>query len=211
MVANKSDFSPDSYLEKLYQNNKAEFQFTAETKAEWEQWRQRLKEKAAEIIGGLPGDTEIISSGAQEEKKLRGEITEPEVLEKEEFKNYFRIRIAYQVQDYLKIPAYLLVPKLGKNRFPALVIAHGHGNGSRETVGLNASGEELAQATCHNNLALDFVKAGYIVIVPELIGFGDRRLKEDYQNDPELKDNRADNSCYQISSRLLLFAETILK
>ncbi len=55
MPENKSDFSPDSYLEKLYQNNKAEFHFAAETKAEWEQWRQRLKEKIAEIIGGLPG------------------------------------------------------------------------------------------------------------------------------------------------------------
>ncbi|MFW6251915.1 MAG: alpha/beta hydrolase family protein [Halanaerobium sp.] len=47
--------------------------------------------------------------------------------------------------------------------------------------------------------------------VPEQIGFGDRRLKEDYDSDPELKDNPAANSCYQISSRLLLSGESILK
>lgn len=30
----------------------------------------------------------------------------------------------------------------------------------------------------HNNLALNFVRAGYLVIIPELLGFGDRRLKK---------------------------------
>lgn len=34
MAGNKIDFSPDSYLEKLYQNNQPELQFEAENKAE---------------------------------------------------------------------------------------------------------------------------------------------------------------------------------
>lgn len=104
MAGTRMDFSPDSYLERLYQENKPELQFKAENKAEWKQWRQNLKA-----------------------------------------------------------------------------------------------------------LALDFVKEGYIVIVPELIGLGERRLKEDYEKDPELKNDPTANSCYRINSQLILYGESILR
>lgn len=196
MTAKSNDFSPDSYLEKLYQDNQPEFQFEAKNIKEWQQWRQKIKRKVAELIGGIP-------------EKI--EISEIEILEEKRFKNYRRIRISYQVKNYLKIPAYILIPELNSNKYPAVVIAHGHGNGSRETIGLNGAGEKLQESTCHNNLALDFVKGGYIVIIPELIGFGDRRLQEDYIKDPELKDDPTANSCYKISTKLLLYAQSILR
>lgn len=215
MAANPSDFSPDSYLEKLYQNNQPQFQFEADTKAEWKLWRGKLRQKIAELIGGLPGKSVMGSIQGKGAYHLSVEAGKLEILEEKSFNDYKRLRIAYQVNNYLKIPAYLLIPspepKKNGEKFPAVIIAHGHGNGSRETVGLNGAGKKLDKATCHNNLALDFVRAGNIVIIPELLGFGDRRLKEDYRKDPGLKDNPAANSCYQISSRLLLFGETILK
>jgi hypothetical protein len=95
MAGNKIDFSPDSYLEKLSQENKPELQFQAESREEWYLWRQKLKLKIAELLGGLP-------------QSFR--VTELKILEKSEFKTYSRIRIAYQVEGYLKIPAYLLIP-----------------------------------------------------------------------------------------------------
>ncbi|TDO93920.1 alpha/beta hydrolase family protein [Halanaerobium saccharolyticum] len=167
------------------QENKPELQFQAESREEWCLWRQKLKAQIAELIGGIPQSSRV---------------TELKILEKSEFKTYSRIRIAYQVEGYLKIPAYMLIPDQNAEKYPAIVLAHGHGNGNRETLGLNGTEEKLKEATCHNNLALDFVEAGYIVLVPELIGFGERRLKEDYQKDPDLKENPTANSCYRISS-----------
>lgn len=215
MAGTKSDFSPDSYLEKLYQNNQPQFQFAAKTEVEWELWREKLKLKIAELIGGLPGRHEVSTNPGPEDGNLSVEIGAVEILAEKSFKDYKRLRISYQVKNYLKIPAYLLIPaskeKKTQKKFPAVIIAHGHGNGSRETVGLNGAGENLDSPTCHNNLALDFVRAGYLVIIPELLGFGDRRLKDDYQKDPELKVNPTANSCYRISSHLLLSGESILK
>ena len=215
MAGNNFDFSPNSYLEKLYQNNQPEFKFVAETKAEWKFWREKLKLKIAELIGGLPGKNAVSSNTGQGVGNLSVETGAVEILAEKSFKDYKRLRIAYQVKDYLKIPAYLLIPaskqKKTQKKFPAVIIAHGHGNGSRETVGLNGAGENLDSPTCHNNLALDFVRKGYLVIIPELLGFGDRRLKEDYQKDPDLKVNPTANSCYRISSQLLLSGESILK
>ncbi|RCW61843.1 MULTISPECIES: dienelactone hydrolase family protein [Halanaerobium] len=196
MAGEKNIFSPDSYLDKLYQKNNPKFHFKAKNIKEWELWRQKLKDKIAEIIGGVPKQTEI---------------SEIEVLAENRFKNYRRLRISYQVKNYLQIPAYLLIPEQNKKEYPAVVIAHGHGNGSRETVGLNGAGEDLQESTCHNNLALDFVKAGYIVIIPELIGFGDRRLMDDYNQDPDLKEDPTLNSCYRINSQLLLYGQSILR
>ncbi|RAK06877.1 dienelactone hydrolase [Halanaerobium saccharolyticum] len=196
MAGNKMDFSPDSYLAKLYQNNQPELQFDAENRAGWKKWRQKLKAKIADLIGGPLEKTQI---------------TELVVIEKREFETYSRVKIAYQVKDYLKIPAYLLIPDRDQDKYPAVIIAHGHGNGNRETLGLNGAGEKLEEATCHNNLALDFVEAGYIVLVPELIGFGERRLKEDYQEDPALKEDPTANSCYRINSQLMLYGQSILR
>lgn len=196
MAGEKNIFSPDSYLDKLYQQNSPQFIFKAKNKKEWQQWRQKLKDKVAEIIGGVPKKTEI---------------SKIEILSERDFTSYKRIRISYQVKGYLKIPAYLLIPRFKQDKSPAVIIAHGHGNGNRETVGINGAGEDLRESTCHNNLAVDFVKAGYIVIVPELIGFGDRRLLEDYKKDPELSDDPTLNSCYRINSQLLLYGESILR
>ena len=215
MAGNKSDFSPDSYLEKLYQTNQSEYQFEAESEAEWKLWRRKFKSKIAELIGGLPGENAVSSISAERTGNLSVETGNLEVLEENNFKDYKRLKVAYRVKNYLKIPAYLLIPvsdlKSSEEKSPAVIIAHGHGNGSREVVGLNGAGEKLDSPTCHNNLALDFVRAGNLVIIPELLGFGDRRLKDDYQKDPELKDNPKANSCYRISSHLLLSGETILK
>ncbi|MFP4199509.1 MAG: hypothetical protein ACLFSO_07960 [Halanaerobium sp.] len=42
MAVNISDFSPDSYLEELYQKNQPKFQFEAKTEAEWKLCRSKL-------------------------------------------------------------------------------------------------------------------------------------------------------------------------
>ncbi|SFL46294.1 dienelactone hydrolase family protein [Halanaerobium salsuginis] len=196
MKKNK-DFSPDIYLEKLYQKKERQFIFKAANLIEWKLWRENLKAKLAEVIGGLPDQVEVDQA-----------VT---LLNREVLTDYIRLRISYKVKDYLELPAYLLLPKIKNFNQKAVVIAHGHGNGVREAVGLNARGEKLDQSTCHNDLAVEFAKAGYIVILPELIGFGDRRLRDDYLADPELKKDRTANSCYRISSQLLLLGQTTAK
>src|SRR5690606_22882702 len=80
---------------------------------------------------------------------------------------------------------------------------HGHGYGSREVVGLGMDGKPLKNPTYQKNFGLELVKRGFLVIVPELLGFGDRRLREDMEKPLD------DSSCYRISTYLMMLGRTM--
>ncbi|NLJ40065.1 MAG: dienelactone hydrolase [Clostridiales bacterium] len=95
-------------------------------------------------------------------------------------------------------------PKNITTRLPAIIACHGHGYGSKEIVGLNPDGSDNYQDPGYQkNFAVELVKRGFIVIAPDLLGFGDRRLDAD-------KDKAAEeNSCHMISTYLLMLGKTM--
>lgn len=95
--------------------------------------------------------------------------------------------------------------KNANGKLPAVVACHGHGYGSKDIVGLDFDGsEKTGDAGYQKNFAVELVKSGFLVIAPELVGFGDRTLEEDAG-----KANKGESSCYRISTNLLMLGKTI--
>ncbi|WP_203247591.1 dienelactone hydrolase family protein [Sporosarcina beigongshangi] len=178
-------WSADQYLNSLYQKSVASHS-NVYGKAE----RLDLKNEFQQLLGDF------------EEKN---EDLEPLLLEQSDMGSYLRLRVELTTIHPLKMPVYLLIPKnRGVTKLPAVLALHGHGCGSKEAVGLNPDGSERKDQGYHKQFAIELVEKGIIVIVPELIGFGDRKLQSDQGGS-----SPTDNSCYMIASQLLLLGKTL--
>ncbi|MBP1963603.1 dienelactone hydrolase family protein [Paenibacillus aceris] len=178
-------WNPDAIMENLYHSyeQKRQAQQGQETA---DQTRERLKQ-------GLAGSLQI---GMLEEDELR-----PVLLERVEWEDHIRERIEFGTVLGFRVPAYVLIPKGKKGPSAAVLALHGHGYGSRQISGLLPDGSEnTGEPDSHGNYALELVRRGFVVMVPEVIGFGDRRLVED------VKDGKVGNSsCQALASHLLLY------
>ncbi|MCG1021862.1 alpha/beta hydrolase family protein [Sutcliffiella horikoshii] len=131
----------------------------------------------------------------------------PTTIEVRENEEYTRLHLQITTYPHLKMPFYLLIPKRGidsKSKRPVVMAIHGHGYGSKEAIGLDPAGIERSEPGIHNNFAVELVKKGVLVAVPELIGFGDRRMMKDQQYEPTER-----NSCFQLASSLLMMGKTL--
>ncbi|KRE44705.1 dienelactone hydrolase family protein [Paenibacillus sp. Soil724D2] len=178
-------WNPDSIMENLYHSyeNKRLLQKQAENA---EHTRVRLKQ----------GLIKSLSPGIEEQDELR-----PVLIERTELEDHFRERIEFGTVWGFRVPAYVLLPKVLTERTAAVLALHGHGYGSRQIVGLHPDGTaNTGKPDLHGNYALELVRRGFIVVVPEIVGFGDRRLAADQ------KDGQVGNSsCQTLASHLLLY------
>ncbi|HZJ57673.1 MAG TPA: alpha/beta hydrolase family protein [Clostridia bacterium] len=182
-------WNPDSYLKALYEGNRPKFKFDVRHMDEYARWRDGLREIFARDLGGFPKP---------------GADLNHTVVEEREYQDYLMQRVVYDEDIDLPIPAYILKPKNVSGKLPAVVACHGHGYGSKEIVGLNPDGtDNKGEPSYQKNFALELMRRGFIVIVPELLGFGDRRLKEDKDKQPN------DSSCHMISTYLLMMGKTM--
>ncbi|WP_019534684.1 alpha/beta hydrolase family protein [Paenibacillus ginsengihumi] len=182
---------PDEFLEKLYRKLETGRSKRVETT---EQKQARLRRRLREALG-------FVDHLEEWQAPL-----EPVLLERAERDDFVRERVEYSTSDGLRVPAYVLIPRGAEpGRTPAVLAWHGHGYGSREAVGLLPDGSELSGPPgIHANFALELVRRGLVVLVPEIVGFGDRKLRRDVERDP-----KAGNSCFSIASELLLAGSTI--
>ncbi|MBB6670098.1 alpha/beta hydrolase family protein [Cohnella nanjingensis] len=179
---------PDHYFKRLYGSVNPSEKFQASSQQEWSEWRERLRQRFVELLGG----------SAPESSELA-----PVLLESEDCGDYIRQRIQIETYPGLHMPVYVLVPKESKERSGAVIACHGHGYGSRDIVGLTASGEEkTGDIGYQKNFAVELVKRGYITVAPELLGFGDRKLVED-------EEAQEHNSCHRLSTFLLAMGQTM--
>ncbi|KQX46010.1 dienelactone hydrolase family protein [Paenibacillus sp. Root444D2] len=178
-------WNPDSIMENLYHSyeNKRLLQKQAENA---EHTWVRLKQ----------GLIKSLSAGIEEQDELR-----PVLIERTELEDHFRERIEFGTVWGFRVPAYVLLPKVLTERTAAVLALHGHGYGSRQIVGLHPDGTaNTGKPDLHGNYALELVRRGFIVVVPEIVGFGDRRLAADQ------KDGQVGNSsCQTLASHLLLY------
>jgi dienelactone hydrolase len=179
---------PDEYLDHIYmsENKGAE-------PARRKSWNERKTDVRSQLLEGL---------GVLPEKTVE---LSPIVLDRIDRGDYFLERIVYSTDSHLLVPAYVLIPKQLTGRAPAVIAWHGHGYGSREIVGLQPDGAvDDSQPGIHNHFAVQLVNRGMVVIAPEIIGFGDRRLSVDKTKDP-----KKTSSCFSLASRLLLYGRTL--
>jgi dienelactone hydrolase len=126
---------------------------------------------------------------------------DPVLLERTEYTDHIRERVEIGTCYGMRVPVYVLIPKERPDKGPAVLALHGHGYGSREIVGLHPDGSDNREnPTIHGNYALEMVKRGFIVIAPEIIGFGDRRLAADQEGGQV-----GISSCNTITAHLLMY------
>ncbi len=180
-------WAPDHFLENFYKK------LVPKVSRGYDRyWQANIKDLFEHLIGRFPSSQEHSLS--------------PRIIEKTEKDDYLCLRIEITTVDILKSPIYVLIPKKNNNtKFPAVLALHGHGYGNKELVGLNQDGmENHGDPGIHKNCAIDLVRKGMVVVAPELIGFGDRKLTRDNKSD-----NQNQNSCFSIASQLLLMGKTL--
>ncbi|MBD0378632.1 acetylxylan esterase [Paenibacillus sp. WST5] len=181
---------PDPYLEHVYRNASEEAGLSP--KRAWNERKAELRQKLIETLGNFnfnPASADL----------------NPIVLERQDMGDYTLERVVYQTDAHLQMPAYVLIPHRLDGKAPAVLAWHGHGYGSREIVGLRPDGTaDEGEPGIHQHYALQLVRRGMVVIAPEIIGFGDRRLSADSGKDP-----RKNSSCFALASRLLMYGKTL--
>ncbi|UJF34164.1 alpha/beta hydrolase family protein [Paenibacillus hexagrammi] len=185
-------WNPDAYFKQLYTRTAAGSCDSASAALPVQERQAGLRRRLAEALGAEPGNKAPL---------------QPEVLERFEHEDLIVEKLAYSTYEGLRIPAYALYPQQRDGKLPAVLACHGHGPGHRAALGLNADGS-FAQpdaAGIHGRFAVQLAKKGMFVLVPEILGFGDRRLQADIEADPV----GSQSSCLPISQLLLLCGMTI--
>ncbi|SFK97943.1 Abhydrolase family protein [Paenibacillus sp. 1_12] len=187
-------WNPDEFLEQLYASQTYRHTFKAHTQAEWSEWRAALKERLIQALV-LP---------------QRGTVPlNPVSLERVDCGEYIREHIELTTDRYLTMPCYVLIPKhvtpqAGEGTVPAIVACPGHGYGYKQLIGLMPDGSDREdEVGIYKDYPIELVKRGFIVIVPELLGLGDRRLLQDQDKEPNA------NSCFRLSTNLLMAGKTL--
>jgi dienelactone hydrolase len=182
---------PDALLNQLYDELES---IRIRTDQAWEEKKERLLLQLKESLGTF-------------------ELPQPEaagfdevLLERVELRDVIRERVEFSTFGGLRMPAYVMIPKnrLPDEKLASVLLWHGHGYGSRSMVGLNTDGTPKPESGKHtDNIALALARRGLLVMVPEVVGFGDRKLERDLAQTPDTKD-----SCYNLSVSLLMTGKT---
>lgn len=159
--ANDPRLEPLHYMRHLTETTVPKYRFDATTKAEWKTWHRVLREALAETIG-LP----LI-------ERMPLKITAGPV---DKLDGYTRMAFTIETARELYVPAFLLVPEGVSGPTAAVLVAHGHGYGMNSTIGLNEDGTERPFGEgYHHDMGLQAVKAGFVTLVYDQMGFGRRR------------------------------------
>jgi len=142
-------------------------------------------------------------------KRALGEFPEHDrpldavLLDRTDYGDFVLERVVYTTMGHVHVPVMVLVPKAGTGPWPAVLACHGHGNGQRDAAGLDPEGAELNDPGIHNRFAVQLVRAGILVVIPEIMGFGVRRMAAELITSPD------HSSCGTLSSQLLMYGRTL--
>jgi len=92
-----------------------------------------------------------------------------EVTESVDCGTYRRERVVFDTEATMSVPAYLLVPHARVEPGPAVLAIHGHGPGKARICGVMQEEHDEGPAYAHV-----LASAGYVVLAPDLRGFGER-------------------------------------
>ncbi len=181
------------HLEKLYENQRPAFEFDATTTEEWKKWKSNLTAKLLELLGGFPAPSDDLSV---------------KITEKTEKDGYVMEKLYYQSEPDVYVPAYLLIPSESTentSRFKAVLALHGHGRGVSDVLGIGTEEETDRYVRPMNyDYAIELVKRGFLVLAPEMRGFGERRDEIDRRKGPEF------SSCRQMAYNSMMLGRNII-
>ncbi|HOZ47996.1 MAG TPA: alpha/beta fold hydrolase [Candidatus Hydrogenedentes bacterium] len=121
--------------------------------ADWETRRDHVLANMQRVMGPMPDAARKVPLDVQ-------------IVEETPFPTYTRKKITFAVEDWDRLPAYLLVPKGLEARVPAVLCLHPtYDDGKDICVGI--SGKP------HRNYAEELAERGYVTLAPDYPGFGE--------------------------------------
>ncbi|MGO4109640.1 alpha/beta hydrolase family protein [Paenibacillus sp. YAF4_2] len=182
------NWTMDAMLKQLYEHTAADRRQAIRTTSP-EEKRAGLLKKLKQALGTLPD---------------RNFPLHAQLIDRVDYGDFILEKVTYSTMESVDVPVWLLVPKGKERPLPAVLACHGHGNGMRDAMGFDEEGQELDDAGIYNRFAVQLVRQGMIVVIPEIMGFGDRRLAN------ELKVcSSSNNSCAALASHLLTYGRTL--
>jgi dienelactone hydrolase len=111
----------------------------------------------------------------------------PEVVEPSDHGDYIREKFFFSTAPEVRVPAYLLIPKNRPDKTPAIIDLHSHGGmflfGKEKVIDLADSHPALREYQRRNYdgqpTSTALVRRGYVVLVIDALGFGERRVLMD--------------------------------
>jgi dienelactone hydrolase len=149
------------YLWREYDRAPRALAFRAQTPDEFRAWRDALRAKLIELLGGFPAE--------------RCDLA-PRVVEVVEEKEYRREKVIFYSEPEVAVPCYVLIPRKVTPPYRAVIALHGHGtDGARLLLGLARNDKERAQMRAGNwDYARQLARRGFIVFVPVQRALGER-------------------------------------
>jgi cephalosporin-C deacetylase-like acetyl esterase len=135
--------------------------FDAATAEDARAWQRKFRRVVRRMLGPAPPRVPL----------------NPKVLEEIDVGTYIRRKVVFDADPYASVSAYVCIPKdikPGQKR-PAVLAAHGHGNGKTDVCGIADSQERRDFITSLNyDYAHQLAIRGYVVIAPDWRGWGER-------------------------------------
>jgi dienelactone hydrolase len=116
-------------------------------------WRERVRYRLEAMLGPAPDPVPL----------------DLEVTETVDCGSYRRERVVFDTEATMAVPAYLLVPHDRAEAGPAVLAIHGHGPGKARICGVTEEEHDEGPAYAHV-----LASEGYVVLAPDLRGFGER-------------------------------------
>ncbi len=189
-----SQYSPDKFMEGLYDRIKAEPYKNAASYMDALEIGQSIKEKAKELFS-----LDKLNSMSTELKLIPVE-------KKLDYPDYTLKKYSVEILQGLHSLVYILEPKNTEGKKTNGVVALcGHGYGVRQILNISKKGNKKHFSyidNYQNNFAVEMVKRGCTVIAPELFGFGEARLAHDLRKPFYI------SSCDELSHHLLPYGLT---
>ncbi len=159
---------PAHGLWSLYNPAAAPLRFQAGTVSEAETWQAAVRPALLEAVGF---------------NDLPPAPLNPLLIESVDRGDHLREKWLLQTWQNAVMPVYLLLPKDVPAPYPVVVAFHGHGYGAKDVVGLWEDGQErLTPDGYHKDFAIELVRRGFGVAVPEISCFGERTNDYSYLN-----------------------------
>ncbi len=157
------NFSMQTYWDKMAEAWNPILSFAGSTSAEWQGWREKALPKLQELLGEFP----------------RAVPLDPVVEYSVEDGDLIRERVVFDSEEFMSVPALVLRPKTMKadGSHPAILCSHGHGAYGKDPVaGVRSSQGHIQDIEQMNyNYGEQMARAGFLTMMPDLRGFGERR------------------------------------
>ena len=179
-------FIPDgTHLKLMRQKPQLAFDETKDFAAQ----KKAIKEKLIELLGHQPQRVPL----------------NPVVEKTTEHDTYTEHRIVFDVEQDVQAVCMLCIPKLGKEKYPLVVVVQGHGTGMHVSMGRNIDGTVNENRDGDRDNALQALERGYAALCLEQRGMGERRT--------EMVDNPNDGGyprCHVTAMNALLLGRTLI-